>query len=93
MCPELRDMLAKEFVARFLEPVEFLVGSANGEDSGRRTPRIEDSKSRSLREVEDKLQGSKLSLTRYFLEGREVNFQQVSIVLAIFFKLSNLLSP
>ncbi|KAG8177582.1 hypothetical protein JTE90_028303 [Oedothorax gibbosus] len=70
MCPALRDMLAKEFVARFLEPVEFLVGSSTSEeDSGRRTPR----------DVEDKLQGSKLSLTRYFMDGRNVNFQQVIV--------------
>lgn len=67
VCPALRDMLRKEFVARFLEPVEFLVGREDG--GGRRSPR----------EAEGRLQGSKLSLTRYlYEEGRDVTFEQVS---------------
>lgn len=70
ICPALREMLRKEFVARFLEPVEFLVGRDGGGDgSGRRSPR----------EAEGRLQGSKLSLTRYlYEEGRDVTFEQVS---------------
>ncbi|GFY76944.1 metabotropic glutamate receptor 6 [Trichonephila inaurata madagascariensis] len=75
ICPELRAMVRKEFVAQFLEPVEFLVGRANNEEEGINGAR------RSPRQVEDrKLEGSKLSLTQYLAdENSGVYFKQVIV--------------
>lgn len=74
MCPQLRSMVRKEFVAQFLEPVEFLVGRSKEEEDGDSS-----SSRRYPRQAEDrKLEGSKLSLTRYlFEEGKGVYFKQV----------------
>ncbi|XP_055937275.1 uncharacterized protein LOC129966746 [Argiope bruennichi] len=74
VCPELRAMVRKEFVAQFLEPVEFLVGKSSDEEvdtSSRRYPRHADDR---------KLEGSKLSLTHYlFEENRGVYFKQIFV--------------
>nr|XP_042904453.1 uncharacterized protein LOC107446482 isoform X2 [Parasteatoda tepidariorum] len=73
ICPELRTMMRKEFVSQYLEPVEFLVGGESGElgDTRRRAPR---------QRRDAKLEGSKLSLTRYVSDKeRGVAYHQLIV--------------